>query len=163
MTTQSLDRSVQDKPTAAFVLSLIGGIIGLIVGFVLIAIAVSIANSNYYNGYYYYDYNPAVALFGGIGAWTLITSIIVIISAAMLNSNPWAHTKWGVVILVFSIVGLGWWLLGFIGGILALVYKPKAPTPPEPPMQAITRICPECGRVIGENVKFCPYCGKELG
>jgi hypothetical protein len=150
---------VQDKPTAAFVLSLIGGIIGLIVGSILIAIAASIASL--YNWYYYYG--PSPALFGGFGVWTLITSIIVIIFAAKLNSNPWQHTKWGAIILAFSIIGLGWWLLGIIGGILALVYKPQPLAPPQPPMQAITRICPKCGRVLVEDTKFCPYCGNELG
>jgi nitric oxide reductase large subunit len=158
------NQAVQDKPTAAFVLSLIGGIIGLIVGFVLIGIALSINASSYY--YYGYYYNSSVGLFLGFGVWTLITSIIVIVAASQLHSDPRSHTRWGIVILVSSIIGLGWWLLGIIGGIMALVYKPEAPlsrAPPPPPMQAVTRICPECGRVLSEDVKFCPYCGKELG
>jgi magnesium-transporting ATPase (P-type) len=162
MNNLSHDRSVQDEPTAAFGLSLAGGIIGLLVGFVLIAIGAIIYNNNY-NIYCYYYYDYTTSLFLGIGIWTIITSIVVIISAGMLHSNPWAHTRWGVLILVFSIIGLGWWLLGVIGGILALVYKPQAPIPPQPPMQAVTRICPQCGRVMSEDVKFCPHCGKELG
>jgi MFS family permease len=145
---------VQDKPTAAYVLSLIGGILGLIVGFILIAIAASMST-------YYYT-RIVAPIYGAIGGWCLITSVIVIISAAKLNSNPWEHTKWGVIILVFSIIGLGT-LLGLIGGILALVYKPQASVPQQAPMQAITRICPKCGRVLREETRFCPYCGNELG
>jgi hypothetical protein len=94
------------------------------------------------------------------------------------------HSKWGGLILVFSIIGVGG-LLAFIGGILALVYKPilaqqpygyvpppaygqqpqyyaprQAPAQQKP--QRIPRICPNCGRVIDENLKFCPHCGKQL-
>lgn len=152
MTTQA----VQDKPTAAYVLSLIGGFLGLIVGFILIGLAASIST------YYYYGTQIIASIYGAIGGWCLITSIIVIVSAAKLNSNPWEHTKWGVIILVFSIIGLGT-LFGLIGGILALVYKPQGPVPQQPPMQPITRICPKCGRVLREETKYCPYCGNELG
>jgi len=28
--------------------------------------------------------------------------------------------------------------------------------------EAVKRICPSCGRVIKEDVKYCPHCGKEL-
>jgi hypothetical protein len=30
------------------------------------------------------------------------------------------------------------------------------------PQSAITRICPQCGHVLVEEDKFCPYCGKHL-
>ncbi len=29
-------------------------------------------------------------------------------------------------------------------------------------MSRTTRFCPQCGRAVGEDVKFCQYCGKEL-
>jgi MFS family permease len=152
---------VQDKPTAAYVLSLIGGILGLVVGFILLLIAASTP--------YYYYYSGIRVLYGGIGFWSLLCGIIVIVGAVKLNSNPLEHTKWGVIILVFSIIGLGS-ILGLIGGILALVYKPQTVAPQQPlawsqhgTPQVITRICPQCGRVLSEDIKFCPYCGKELG
>lgn len=121
----------------------------------------------------------------GFGAWMLITSILVIVFARKLNANPLEHTKFGALILIFSIIGVGG-LLAFIGGILALVYKPilvgaqpqytpqqqygppsqnYAPLPQQQwgqPQQPITRICPNCGRVVQENLKFCPNCGKQL-
>lgn len=125
-------RAVKNKPTAAYVLSLIGGIIGLIVGFLLIVLAAIVASSA--GGYYNYGYpGPALpaAFWGDIGVWCLITGIIVIISAAKLNANPWKHTEWGLIILVFSIIGLAT-LLGSIGGILALVYKPQSLAPEGP-------------------------------
>jgi hypothetical protein len=115
----------------------------------------------------------------------LITSILIIVFAGKLKANPLEHSKWGALILIFSIIGVGG-LLGLIGGILALVYKPilvgaqpqyGAPQqqygpPPQsygpPPQQQygqqqpITRICPNCGRVVQENLRFCPNCGKQL-
>ena len=150
-------KQVENKPTAAFLLSLLGGIIGLI-----IAAALS-------------------AFFPPLGIWGLISSIIVIISASKLNSNPWEHAKWGAVILVFSIIGVGP-LLAFLGGILALVYNPKSPTPPAPPIQTTTSApatsqervvreeitktqiiykirCSYCGTTYEETLDKCPNCG----
>jgi len=155
------NQTVQEKPTAAYVISLIGGIIGIIIGFFLFLVAASTPD--------YYYYQGIRMLYGGVGFWSLICGIIVVVAAVKLNSNPMEHTKWGVIILVFSIIGLGS-LLGLIGGILALVYKPQAFAPQRPiawtqqtGSQVITRICPQCGRVLSEEIKFCPYCGKELG
>lgn len=159
------NQTVQKEPTAAYVLSLIGGIIGIIAGFFLFLVAASTPD------YYYLGIRIPYA---GAGFWSLICGIILVVAAVKLNSNPMEHTKWGVIILVFSIfqiitIGLGS-LLGVIGGILALVYKPQAFAPQRPIAwtqqtgpQVITRICPQCGRVLSEEIKFCPYCGKELG
>ena len=88
------DVDVEEEPNAAYWLSLIGGILGLIIGFILILIAGSLAGLPYSG--------PPAALFGGIGLWSVITGIIVMISAYNLHSDPWEHTKWGVIILVFQ-------------------------------------------------------------
>jgi len=154
-----------EKPTGAFVLSLIGGILGIIIGIVLLLLGVAFAGVLGYAGYY--GYNPVLMLFAGLGIWGIITATIVIASAVKLNSYPLEHTKWSLIILVFSIIGVTG-LFGLIGGIWGLVWKPHTvetmagpmggPAPPQP----ITRICTKCGRVIDENVKFCPHCGQEL-
>ena len=165
---------VQNKPTAAYVLSLIGGIFGLLISLAFIALGViaymALSPSYYYSPYYGYSgiFGLDYAILIGLGAWMLITSILIIVFASKLKANPMEHSKWGALIIVFSIIGLGG-LFGIIGGILALVYKPViagAPQQPPPqaygPQQPITRICPQCGRVVNENVKFCPNCGKQL-
>jgi hypothetical protein len=149
-----------EKPTGAFVLSLIGGILGLIIGIGLLILGVVSAGVLGYGGYY--GYTAALMLFAGLGIWGIITATIVIACAVKLNSHPLEHTKWSTIILVFSIIGLG--TLGLIGGIWGLVWKPHTvetmagPAPPQP----ITRICTKCGRVIDENLKYCPHCGQEL-
>jgi predicted RNA-binding Zn-ribbon protein involved in translation (DUF1610 family) len=67
----------------------------------------------------------------------------------------------GVIILVFGILG-GVNIFGIIGGALALAYKPITASQVPIPPQVISRTCPQCGRAIEENTKFCPYCGKQL-
>ena len=189
------NQQVQNKPTAAYVLSLLGGILGLLASLAFIAFGALAYMA--LNSFDYYSNGVDLGMFSawgwttliGFGAWMLITSILVMVFAGKLKSHPLEHSKWGALILVFSIIGVGG-LLAFIGGILALVYKPilasqpygYAPPPAQPyapqpqpqyyaPQQApaqpaaqhITRICPNCGRVIDENLKFCPHCGKQLG
>jgi len=172
---------VQNKPTAAYWLSMIGGIIGLLASLLVVALG-AIAYSTLSSVDYIYAVDSGIwTFYVGLGAWMFITSILIIVFASKLKAHPLEHSKWGALILVFSIIGLGG-LFGLIGGILALVYKPilvgaqpqygppqqqYGPPPPQaayaqPPPQSITRICPQCGRVVQENVKFCPNCGKQL-
>jgi hypothetical protein len=134
-------QQVQHRPTAAYVLSLIGGIIGLVVGFVLIVVAAVISAASASDTYLG---SIAAVVSSAIGVWSLISGAIVVVGAVKLNSNPWEHTKWGVIVLVFSVIGMGT-VLGLIGGILALVYNPQGAVASQLPLQAITRICPKCG------------------
>jgi len=173
--TDMSNQQVQNQPTAAYILSMIGGILGLIGGLFVVAVGAVMG---------VFTFGLGFAVVGGIGLWITVCSIIVIVAASKLKSEPMEHTKWGAIILVFSIIG-GWSILDFIGGILALVYNPipvgQSPygygpppaqaygqqpqyyQPQSPTQQTVTRICPNCGRVVAENVKFCPYCGKQLG
>jgi hypothetical protein len=178
-------QQVQNKPTAAYILSLLGGIIGLLASLALLAFGAiaytALGSYSYYYGYYDFGLGWGWTTMLGLGGWALITSILIIVFARRLNANPMEHSKYGALILVFSLIGVGGWL-ALIGGILALVYKPipvggqpygyapqqpYAPAPQYAPQQSvpqnITRICPKCGRVVNENVKFCPHCGNQLG
>jgi len=164
-----------DKPTAAFVLSLIGGIFMLIGG-----IALTVGFS--------FAFGSAGALIGIVG---VIFGLIVIIGGVMLNQNPASHTMWGVIILILSIIDFpGAWgfgigsLLAFIGAILALVYKPAmAPSmmPGQPmgsmpmgsmgsigsigsgaPMGQMGMTCKNCGASIPSGAARCPSCGASV-
>ena len=115
------------QPTAAFAVSLIAGILILINGAVLGVIGsfvTKVVN------------DPTATLvlssiFPALMISGIILGIIVIIAAVMLYRNPAQKTLWGVVILVLSIISIfggGGFIigliLGIIGGILALSWKP---------------------------------------
>ncbi len=162
-----------EKPTAAFVLSLIGGIFMLISG-ALLTIGFSF-------------------LLGGlgaiIGAVGLVFGLIVLIGSILLYQNPQSHTMWGIIILILAIIDLpGVWgfgigsLLAFIGAILALVYKPQmGPTmmpgqqmgqmpmggtgymgTATPPMGQMGTTCKNCGASIPAGAIRCPSCGASV-
>jgi hypothetical protein len=160
-----------EKPTAAFVLSLIGGIFMLLGG-----IGATVGFSFAFGG--------AGAVIGAVG---LVFGLIVILGSVMLYQKPESHTMWGVIILIMSIIDLpGFWgffigsLLAFIGAILALVYKPMmgpAMMPgqpmgsmpmggtgymPPPAMGQVGTTCKNCGASIPAGATRCPSCGASL-
>lgn len=118
-----------EKPTAAFVVSLIGGILILIEGLVLSSLGAvcgslaSIAPGGAPIG-------AALFLYMSIG---LICGILVLIGAVMINTvNPSRVKTGSIIVLIFSIVsffsGGGFFIgmiLGIVGGILGLVWKPS--------------------------------------
>jgi len=160
------------------VLSLIGGIFVLIGGAILAAVGGFLASLSIIGG--------GVLLLGIVG---VVFGIIMIVGAVMMYSNPQSHTMWGVIILVLSI--LSWvvaagglfigFLLGLIGGILALVFKPSMgpammPGQPmgayptgampmgtaPPPMGQMGMTCKNCGASIPAGATRCPSCGASL-
>jgi len=158
---------------------MIGGIFGLLGSIVFFAFgAITYSAYNNFLGYYgdYYEvpfFGWSWSLLIGIGVWILIASILIMIFASKLKANPLEHTKWGILILLFSIIGLGGGILALIGGILALVYQPILTGTPQqygppiqtytpPPKQASTIVCTQCGRIVDANQRFCPNCGKQL-
>lgn len=124
----------REKPTAAFVLSLIGGIFILING-ILMAVIATIGGA-------VLSLIPGLGFVGGIviaiGAVGLILGILIIIGAIQINSGELGKVRtWSIVVLVLSIISLfigGGFIIGFIlglvGGILGLVWKPEERTAP---------------------------------
>lgn len=143
--------SEKEKPTTAFILSLIGGIF-ILLGGGMVAMIGSFWSGGRYGGYQgfgmmgygYGGYGgmmtPGFGMMGGLGngfalfgVVGLVFGVIVLISALMLNSKPEQHSTWGTLILIFSILsvfggamgGFGVGLvLGLIGGVLAITWKP---------------------------------------
>lgn len=73
---------------------------------------------------------------GLVGALGLISGVIVLISGVMLHSNPSQRSLWGVLTIIFSVLsffGFGGFIigaiLGIIGGIMALTWKPSPSAP----------------------------------
>ena len=135
------------KPGTAFVLSLIGGIFIVLGGGVVTMLGSWMGNYGYgmmgryggWGGMMGRGFGMMGGLgygFGFLGLLGLIFGVIVIISAFMLNNKPEQHSTWGILIIVFSVLsifgsamggfGIGL-ILGLIGGILGVVWKPPQP------------------------------------
>jgi hypothetical protein len=123
-----------EHPTGPFILSLIGGLLVLIDGIAIFLFGIS--------GYIfrYHEYVPFVRpVITAIGIWGIICAIIILAGSFMLNAHLDQHGLWGIVILVFSILSIasgGGFLigliLGVIGGIWALIWRPPEKTKKEP-------------------------------
>ena len=169
-----------ETPTAAFVLSLIGGIFILIGGLAVVGIGMllgalgglgsvnglsslsGLGNLSSISGSTGGAGAPITAL-GGVGVLLGIAAVAV---AVMMHLRSGRHRLWGALMLGFSAVSwvtsLGGLLIGFllalIGGVLAISWKPSAGPSASPPQ--ITRVCPACGTVLQRDTKFCPNCGR---
>jgi Family of unknown function (DUF6114)/zinc-ribbon domain len=174
-----------EKPTTAFVLSLIGGIIIFLSGLAFIAIGNAFSSfmvGTGTSGLTTSQVTAAVEEFGAVGA---VFGIIVIFSGVMLYIKPERHVIWGVLVIVFSVISfygaLGGFVIGFIlgliGGILGIVWHPKnvyPMSPPGPPsysmptsysspsQQSGMKTCASCGASVPGGATFCANCGKPV-
>ena len=181
-----------EKPTAAFVLSLIGGVFILLWGVAIAAVGA------YYQSVTFGFWGGGLVAIGGLEA---VAGLLVIVFGILLYVSPQNHVVYGVLVLVFSLVslaGLGGAIIGFIlgliGGILGITHKPTPPSPtvvyvqpgqamsPQPqayyqqplqyappgpvsqpsPSPPADRYCPVCGAGNARVSAFCSRCGKPL-
>ena len=134
-------KSLGEKPTAAFALSLVGAI------FMILGGLVSVILTMLFGGFF--SIVPGMEWFGGLmiilGILGLIFGILVLVGAIMIYSGERDKVRTGsILVLVFSILNLIFgsggffigFILGLIGGILGLVWKPEArgEAPPPPPV-----------------------------
>jgi hypothetical protein len=122
-----------EKSTRAFTLSMVAGLL-----IVCNAIAVGVAGA-----YFLWIFptlpgsdNNATVPFTTISVIALICGALVLFAAIMLRIKPNNKNAWGAIVLVFSIpsviTGGGFiigFILGIIGGKLALSGKPKRSLP----------------------------------
>ncbi len=145
--------SLQEMSEIAFILSLIGGIL-MFIGGTLSALWFMSGGFNangmmggfggMMDGYQNMmgGFGVSFGFMGGLSFVGLISGIVVIVGALMLNARPTEHMTWAILILVFSIVsflGMGGFfigaLLGIAGGAIALSWKPT----PKPSNQETER------------------------
>ena len=126
-----------ERPTAAFILSLVAGVFIILGGGMMSLFGYGfmgmMGRNGSWGGMMGRGFGMMGFAFGMMGFLGLIFGVIVIISALMLNSKPQEHTTWGTLILIFSVIsifgsamggfGIGL-ILGIIGGILAITWKP---------------------------------------
>lgn len=80
--------------------------------------------------------------------WLVVWILVGIWVYKDAESRDMNGALWLIVVIVLGIIGL----------IIYLLVRAGETRKEE----AVKRICPNCGRVIKEDVKFCPHCGKEL-
>jgi len=127
-----------EKPTAAAVLSIVGGVFILLFGIVILAIGAILGSML---GGLGAPVDPS-ALFVALALPSIIIGIVLVALGALMLMKPGSARVMGVVVLVLSIVsfffGGGFILggiLGLIGGILGIVFKPTMMQPMmAPPM-----------------------------
>lgn len=114
-----------EKPTAAYLLVMIGGVFVLLGGFMTIVFGDLFGGMMLRFGY------PAMTgIFSVLWIIGIISGLLMIISASRINSpKKSVVTEWSVIALVFSMISLfdmgGLWIgfiLGFIGSILGIAY-----------------------------------------
>jgi uncharacterized membrane protein len=127
-------------PKTASILALAGGMIIVLGGVIFVGVsAFVIPHLNFGNMTVPQGFNRAnlpglvSGIVGVMGAVGLVCGAIVLVSAAMLLAKVGQRRTWGILILVFSVlsfIGLGGFIigaiLGIIGGILTLRWKPSA-------------------------------------
>ena len=134
--------SVENRPVAAFILSLIGGVFILLGAAVMSMFAFGSLNMSGMMGMMT---GTMSGMYGGMGMGMMVgfapvlavlgfaSGILVILGAVMLYSRPIESQLWGAIILAFSLVsilgGMGGFvvglILGVVGGTLALTWKTK--------------------------------------
>jgi hypothetical protein len=136
---------MEEKPTTAFILSLIGGIL-IFLG-TLYSIISDIVLGSIFASLGFLGFPPInIALVVALGLWGVVCGTLTVVGAVWIDSAEKHKVKKGsILVLVFSI--LSWiganaglvvgFVLGLVGAILGLTWKPpikeKPPAPPMPP------------------------------
>jgi len=151
----------EEKPTAAFILTLIAGIADLMIMFFIYAVLQAIGGIS--SGLAIIPFTLLFLVFG----LPLLSAIAKITLACGLYAKPAGHKRYGVLIIVFSflscLAGFIGFILGIVGGALAIAWKPtqvSRPPPQFPSRQTVT--CSRCGYVNRAEHDFCGHCGSRL-
>ncbi|HTT44657.1 MAG TPA: DUF6114 domain-containing protein [Thermoplasmata archaeon] len=115
--------SGDEAPTAAAVLSIIGGIFILLGGIAEVFIGAAVSSVTLG------EQGQGLTALGVLGA---LMGIFILVLGILLFTSPDSHITYGVLILIFSLISLtsflGGFVLGFllslIGAILALTWHP---------------------------------------
>lgn len=145
----------EERPAAAFALSLVGGVFVLLGAIVLLVVGLFVT------GYFPFFFWGGGIVLLALGIVGIVLAILMIMGSIIAYNNPESRVIWGVLILIMSI--LSWFfaaaglfigfLLGLIGGILFLVWRPSiAPG-------VSVRVCLSCGHQYALSFPTCPYCG----
>ena len=122
--------TVEERPYAAFVLSLVGGVL-ILVGGLLGLTWLGWPMWGWWGMGMMWGWMPGFLLV--FSAISLVSGAAIVTAAYMLYNKPSQAQTWGTIVLVFAVVSLlsaGGFiigaLLGIIGGLLALTWRRQA-------------------------------------
>lgn len=105
------------KSSSAFALSLAGGILIILGSIVWLLFFANLQSSM--------DDRMGGMMGGMMSGWFLaipvVAGILVLMGAIMLNARPRQNTLWGIIIVIFSIIGFTGMGLSFLGSILGII------------------------------------------
>ena len=132
-------RTTVEYPNIPSILALVGGALIVLFDIFLLTISIVIlphlnyTNFNTPRGYTGSPGSLAAGFVGAIAVFGLICGIIVTMSAVLLRLKPNQRQTWGILVLVFSILGFFGFggfivgsVLGIVGGIMTLRWKPPS-------------------------------------
>jgi hypothetical protein len=111
----------ENRSSSAFTLSLAGGILIILGSIVSLLFFANLQSSMH---------DRMGGMMGGMmigmmSGWYLsipiVAGILVIVGAVMINARPQETTLWGIIIVIFSIVGFTGMGLSFFGSILGII------------------------------------------
>jgi hypothetical protein len=111
----------ENRSSSAFTLSLAGGILIILGSIVSLLFFADLQSSMH---------DRMGGMMGGMmigmmSGWFLsipiVAGILVIVGAVMINARPQETTIWGIIIVIFSIVGFTGMGLSFFGSILGII------------------------------------------
>lgn len=165
---------MKSYPTAAFVLTLIGGILVILDGLYTAAIAAYVSST-------VLNIIPGLsAILLALGIVALLFGLIMVVGAVKMRSNPESARTWGIIVLIISlisIIGGGGFIfgliLGLVGGILAIVWhrptmaqpawgQPAGTAMGAPASSGGPKTCSSCGSPNAAGTQFCAKCGAAL-
>ncbi len=138
MATGTMQETASPYPKTASILALVGGMIIILGGVIFVGVSAYViphldfSNMTVPQGFDRANLPRLVAgIVGVMGTVGIVCGAVVLLSATMLLAKLGQRRIWGILILVFSVlsfIGLGGFvvgaILGIIGGILVLRWKP---------------------------------------
>ena len=138
-------KTAVEYPNIPSILALVGGALIVLVDIFLLFLSIVILPHLNYTSFqtpHGYTGSPgaiAAGFVGAIGVFGLICGTIVTMSAFLMRLKPNQRQTWGILVLVFSILGFFGFggfivgsVLGIVGGILALRWTPPHTADPTP-------------------------------
>ena len=100
-------QKVQKTLHGPYQMASFGAIIQICFAGVMFLLTFLMANSSPIDHIFGLQATQTTGMFLFIGVALLTSAIVVLVSAKKMLSNPLSHLKWGVLILVFSLIGWG--------------------------------------------------------